>query len=60
MIDKVKGLSIPRYLVYDIVCYNGQNMMEHEFWNEKRYCRLKCIKENVIGTSLNSKNLLRP
>lgn len=49
VIDKVNGLDIPRYLVYDIVCYNGTSYMEYEFWSETLFSRLKCIKENVIG-----------
>lgn len=51
MIDKVNGLSIPRYLVYDIVCYNGTNYMENEFFSndDSIVCRLKLIKENIIG-----------
>lgn len=52
VIDKVNGLSIPRYLVYDIVCYNGTSYMESEFWsasNVEVYSRMQCIEENIIG-----------
>lgn len=49
VIDKVNGLSIPRYLVYDIICFNGTSYMEYEFFSEQLYSRLKCIKENIIG-----------
>lgn len=49
VIDMDKGQRIPRYLVYDIVCYNGTSYMENEFYSEEIYSRLKCIKENIIG-----------
>lgn len=49
VIDKVDGLSVPRYLVYDIICYNGTSYMENEFWSEKIYSRLQCIMENIVG-----------
>lgn len=51
VIDKVNGLSIPRYLVYDIIYFNGVSYMENEFYSEQSSItsRLKCIKENIIG-----------
>lgn len=51
VIDKVNGLSIPRYLVYDIVCYNGTSYMESEFYSDQKeiYSRLRCIKEFIVG-----------
>lgn len=49
VIDKVNGQSIPRYLVYDVVYYNGTSYMEYEFYSEPLFSRLKCIKENIIG-----------
>lgn len=49
VIDKVNGLSIPRYLVYDVVFYNGTSYMEHEFYSEQLFSRLRCVKENIIG-----------
>lgn len=49
VIDKVNGLSIPRYLVYDIVCLNGTSYMENEFYSDQSYSRQKCIRENIIG-----------
>lgn len=56
VIDKVNGLSIPRYLVYDIVCYNGDSYMEYEFYSDTLFSRLKCIRENVVGTTEEKKN----
>lgn len=53
VIDKVGGKSIPRYLVYDIVCYNGVNYMENAFYSDDHHSivtRLRCIKERIIGT----------
>lgn len=56
VIDKVNGLSIPRYLVYDIVCYNGASYMDNEFFSDQKevYCRLKCIKEFIVGKVINT------
>lgn len=50
-IDKSNGQTTPRYLVYDIVCFNGTSYMENEFYSEQQgLCsRLKCIRENIIG-----------
>lgn len=47
--DKANGKSIPRYLVYDVVCCNGTSYMENEFFSDQLFSRLKCIKENIIG-----------
>lgn len=47
VIDIVNGLSIPRYLVYDIVNYRGESYMHRPFFPD----RLGCVKENVIGKS---------
>lgn len=54
VIDKVNGLSIPRYLVYDIVCYNGTSYMENAFWSidDSIVTRMKCIKDNIIGMNV--------
>lgn len=49
VIDKVNGLSIPRFLVYDIVSYNGTNYMENEFFSESLYSRMQCIEENITS-----------
>lgn len=49
VIDKVDGLSLPRFLVYDIVSYNGTNYMENEFHSETLYSRMQCIRENIVG-----------
>lgn len=48
VIDKVNGLSFPRYLVYDVVSYNGKSYMENEF-HSRTFSRMQCIKENIVG-----------
>lgn len=47
--DKKTGLTIPRYLIYDVVCYNGDSYMEYAFYSESLFSRMKCITENIIG-----------
>lgn len=45
MIDKVNGLSIPRYLVYDIVKFEGVDLAKYPF----HPARLQCIKIDITG-----------
>uniref|UniRef100_A0A336MHT3 mRNA-capping enzyme n=1 Tax=Culicoides sonorensis TaxID=179676 RepID=A0A336MHT3_CULSO len=44
VIDKVNGLSIPRYLVYDIIKFENEDIGSKSF-----YDRLKCIDKEIIG-----------
>lgn len=44
VIDEFKGHRFPRYLAYDIIYYDGIEMIEKTFDE-----RLKCIFENVVG-----------
>lgn len=44
VIDKENGKSIPRYLVYDIVRFMGENYMPQTFDR-----RLDCIRKQVCG-----------
>lgn len=51
VIDKTEtGESIPRYLVYDIVRLNGQDLMEHPFYPT----RYHCIREEIVDTRNNA------
>lgn len=43
VIDKVNGLSIPRYLVYDVVKFENEDIGNRTFPE-----RLKCIEKEVI------------
>lgn len=45
MIDKVNGLSIPRYLVYDVVKFEGIDLAKYPFHPS----RLQCIKVDITG-----------
>lgn len=45
VIDVVNGLSIPRFLVYDIVTYRGESYLKRPFFPD----RLSCIKTNIVG-----------
>lgn len=45
MIDKVNGLSIPRYLVYDVVKFEGIDLAKYPFYPS----RLQCIKVDITG-----------
>lgn len=45
VIDKVNGLSIPRYLVYDVVKYEGQDIGQEAFHPN----RLDCIGQRITG-----------
>lgn len=50
--DKATGLTTPRFLVYDIVYYNGTSYMDNEFWSKPDsgvVSRMQCIREYVIG-----------
>lgn len=53
VIDKVNGASIPRYLVYDIIHFDGIDYMENDFFSndESITSRLKMIEEEIIGKS---------
>lgn len=44
VIDVVNGLSIPRYLVYDVITYRGETYMKRPFYPD----RLGCIKTNIV------------
>lgn len=45
VIDKVNGLSVPRYLVYDIIRFMDEDFMERPFFPD----RLECIRVQVVG-----------
>lgn len=45
VIDKVNGLSIPRYLVYDIVKFEGEDICKMPFYPN----RLHCLKMEIIN-----------
>lgn len=44
VIDKVNGLSIPRYLVYDIIKFEKEDISSKSFVD-----RLKCIDKEIIA-----------
>ncbi|GAB0087241.1 mRNA-capping enzyme [Sergentomyia squamirostris] len=44
VIDKVNGQSIPRYLAYDVIKYEGEDVGKEPF----SPTRLKCIEDNII------------
>lgn len=44
VIDKVNGLSIPRYLVYDVIKFENENFGSQSFYP----IRLKCIEMDII------------
>lgn len=43
VIDKVNGKSIPRYLVYDVVTFDGHNLAQRSFAT-----RLACIANDIV------------
>ena len=45
VIDKVNGVNIPRYLVYDVIHFMGKSLKEHSFHPD----RLDCIRKHVVG-----------
>lgn len=45
VIDKVNGESIPRYLAYDIIKFEGQDVGQAPFYP----VRLRCIQDEIIG-----------
>lgn len=45
VIDKVNGQSVPRYLCYDIIKIDGQDVGKLAFYP----VRLRCIEDEVIG-----------
>ncbi|KAK3087185.1 hypothetical protein FSP39_002801 [Pinctada imbricata] len=45
ILDKVEGKNVPRYLVYDIIKFEGQDVGKTEFGT-----RLVCIEKEIIGT----------
>lgn len=45
VIDRVNGLSIPRYLVYDIIKFEGIDLSREPFFPT----RLQCIKVDITG-----------
>nr|XP_039261736.1 mRNA-capping enzyme-like [Styela clava] len=44
ILDVVEGISVPRYLIYDIVMFAGQPVGDCDF-----ITRLSCIKKEIIG-----------
>lgn len=44
VIDKVNGTNVPRYLVYDIICFEGEDFSKKSFED-----RLIAIKHYIIG-----------
>ena len=47
VIDKTEtGESIPRYLVYDVIRFNNQDLMSQPFYPE----RYRCIREEIVNT----------
>lgn len=45
VIDKVNGQHIPRYLVYDVIKYENEDLGKQEFYPN----RLKCIETEVVN-----------
>lgn len=45
VIDKVDGKEFPRYLAYDVIRYDGQNVMHRPFYPD----RYTIIKKNIMG-----------
>lgn len=45
VIDKVNELTIPRYLVYDVLKFSGNDLMTFPFYPD----RLNCIRCDVTG-----------
>ncbi|XP_063299635.1 mRNA-capping enzyme isoform X2 [Pelobates fuscus] len=43
IVDKVKGQDVPRYLIYDIIKFNGQPVGDCDF-----NIRLSCIEKEII------------
>lgn len=48
VIDKVNGENIPRYLIYDIIRYENEDVSRLSFFPD----RLRCIETNLIGMRL--------
>lgn len=50
VIDKTEnGESIPRYLVYDIIKFNGQELMSQPFYPIRYHC-IRVSKWSVVDT----------
>lgn len=45
VIDTVNGMSVPRYLVYDIIRFMDDDYMERPFVPD----RMKCIQKQIVG-----------
>ncbi|CAC5380119.1 RNGTT [Mytilus coruscus] len=45
ILDKVDGIDVPRYLIYDIIYFMGQEVGKTDFRT-----RLVCIEKELIGT----------
>lgn len=45
VIDKVNGAEIPRYLCYDIISFEGQDVGKLEFYPR----RLGCIENEIVN-----------
>ena len=44
VLDKVNGQTIPRYLIYDIIKFEGEDLGKQPFFPH----RYKCIQSNLI------------
>lgn len=48
VLDKVNGLTIPRFLIYDIIKFENKDVGRESFFP----VRLKCIEVEIIGEFL--------
>ena len=44
VLDKVNGQTIPRYLIYDIITFEDEDLGKQPFFPQ----RYKCIQNNLI------------
>lgn len=59
VIDKVNGENIPRYLAYDIIRYEGQEVGKMPFYPTRLHCieheiilpRVEAMKQGIINRS---------
>lgn len=49
VIDIVQGQNVPRFLIYDIICFEGKPIREKDFGD-----RVRCINKNIIGARRNA------
>lgn len=45
MLDKVNGQTIPRYLIYDLIKFEGEDLGKQPFYPH----RFRCIQSNLIA-----------